>query len=100
MNVLWKPFPSSRHDGTPGIMPGGIDENGKELQQILAMPKKKPIGYGIAITMFWHSVCDFLDEGNVDDAPAPSSFVQWVSDQGYHIELTGDEYEILDSTLN
>lgn len=68
------------------------------LTQILQMPQKKPILFDEAINLLSDKEMELFGSGKVGHEPGQyfwysDNFVQWISDMGYHIELTGDEFE-------
>jgi hypothetical protein len=68
---------------------------GKLLTAALAMPKKTPILFEEIIKKTHRKICD-ADLGHEPGQMQwlEKNFVQWVSDMGYHIEFTGDEFEL------
>lgn len=64
------------------------------------MPKRKPISYDDAINIFSDKMHEAFKAKDYGIRPGqcgwyPSNFVEYISDLGYHIELTGDEIEPL-----
>ena len=95
-------FPIVDHDvhGKPYAceLPDLIDAScGRTLlSDAIGMPKKEPISFENAvrrlsdeqlIAFYGHDYQrhDWLEE----------NFVNWISEQGYHIEFTGDEFELI-----
>jgi len=91
MHYLFKAYPAVALDGTPIIMKASFDRNGEMLKAILSMPKKKPISYVAAQNMYWDWLGDYW---NAEELFPKSDLISWISEIGYHIHLTGDEYEM------
>jgi hypothetical protein len=72
------------------------------LQQIRSMPRKRPISVQAAWRMMLLEVHRQMAlRNNEPTVPGHSNWilsnrVLWISQQGYHVELTGNEFEILD----
>jgi hypothetical protein len=71
---------------------------GALLERILAMPKKEPISFESAALMASDKSSEAFDVHRMGYEPGGcnwyfNSFVEWISSLGYHIELTGDEFE-------
>jgi hypothetical protein len=71
---------------------------GTLLSAILAMPLKEPISFQDAAVLADRATHDAISARRFGYQPGESNwfyhnFVQWISEQGYHIELTGDEFE-------
>ncbi len=71
---------------------------GKLLSKILAMPKQRSISFADAISLLTVAQREPFNTGRFGDAPGHYrwyviNFVDWISSQGYHIEMTGDEFE-------
>lgn len=71
---------------------------GTLLSEILKMPRKKPISFQDAVNLNGDERHRQIMSGNHGYEPGQAhwlymNFVKWISDQGYHIELTGDEFE-------
>lgn len=68
--------------------------HGELVSRILSMPPKKPIGFEDAIRKAESKWFAAIFGGRMDDAQIYlQQFVEWISDRGYHIVLTGDEFE-------
>ena len=91
MHYLFKAYPSTAFDGTPVIIKASFDRDGVRLKRILSMPKKRPISYFAAENMYWDWFADYWNAGEV---PPISDMITWISEEGFHIELKGDEYEM------
>lgn len=68
---------------------------GKLIAEILNMPRKKPITFEEGVRMAGQN---FMSADKVGHARHESYwylnfFVDWISELGFHIELTGDEFE-------
>ena len=73
---------------------------GKMLSEILQMPLRSPISFHEALHMAWVKQGEACDATKFGSAVGhynwySQNFVNWISSLGYHIELTGDEFEIL-----
>jgi hypothetical protein len=100
--VFWKPFKTKNVKGKDISLelPQLIDrENNRNLlSKILNMPKNTPLGFNEAIAMVYEAQRQQFDASNFGSAPGQygwyaENFVDWISSLGYHIELTGDEFE-------
>ncbi len=65
------------------------------LASALAMPKKTPIRFEEAV----RKLDGELNIENIGHEPGQyqwllKNFVSWISDKGFHIELTGDEFDL------
>ena len=100
MLVQWHPVPV--YDIYGGlcvtILPEILDNhcNRSLLTSALAMPKKSPISFELVIKF----AVDIIYTSDIGHEPGQhfwykKNFVQWISDLGYHIEFTGDEFELL-----
>jgi hypothetical protein len=98
--LYWHPVPVYGRKGnlfaTP--LPELIDHysNGTLLANALAMPKKSPIHFDLVIKF----ASDIIHDADIGHEPGQhfwykKNFVQWISDLGYHIEFTGDEFDLL-----
>ena len=67
--------------------------DGTLLSQIIAMPKKQPISFDDATRMLDQKLEECTEASTQYDWHA-INFVTWISSQGFHIELTGDEFEV------
>jgi hypothetical protein len=68
------------------------------LSGILSMPSKKPISFETAIRLMCYKQRQALKTGQYGNRPGHYgwyylNFVDWISALGYHIELTGEEFE-------
>lgn len=100
--VLWKPVLCRSKNGNlvPIAWAMDIDHSykGNLLHKILEMPIKKPISYGDAIRIFSNRTQEAFEAGDLGMKPGQyhwyfENFVSYISDLGFHIELTGDELE-------
>jgi hypothetical protein len=94
MKVYWKPYQNAGFDGTIGMSPGILEKDESTLRSILAMPKKKPISFRMANEMFWDEIQNVLFEQE-KPMETPYDLAQWISSQGYHIELSDSDYELV-----
>ncbi len=70
------------------------------LTNILSMAKKNPISLAVATKMINEKQDEAFSGRKFGNIPGHLhwylyNFVNWISEQGYHIELTGDEFEPL-----
>lgn len=66
--------------------------------KILNMKKQKPISYDAAANMCLKHCRDLTDEKKFKMSAQffqKGDWIKFISDQGFHIELTGDEFEII-----
>lgn len=68
------------------------------LYEIISMAPKTPISFEDAANLMWSQFTRATDAGQIGSEPGQShwyyrNFVKWIADQGYSIELTGDEFE-------
>lgn len=67
---------------------------GELVTEILAMPKRKPIQFDVAVRMaadnFFRAK---IGHGRGENFWFIEHFIEWISEIGFHIELTGDEFE-------
>ncbi len=71
---------------------------GTLLAKILAMPTKNAIPFDHAIRMVSAKLGEAFNAKQFGYEPGHynwylSYFIEWLSDEGYHIELSGDEFE-------
>ena len=72
---------------------------GELLAKILRMPSQSPISYSDAILKLNERMRETWEHRNFGHKPGQSqwywrNFVEFISAQGFHIELTGDEFEL------
>lgn len=114
MLVIWREF-KGKNMGNP-IPPWLPHASGALLlQQVQSMPKegKQPIRYDNAMNAFGAYCLKFFEDNHHDlDAwmadrklmerelaesrELANTFVAWLTQQGYWLELQGDEFEIID----
>jgi len=87
---------SVRRSNTLCTFPAAIDLylRGTLLSRILVMEKKRPIAFNEAIGLLKEKWSDELwvrQSGH--EEWYQKNFVDWISGLGYHIEITGDEFE-------
>ncbi len=85
----------------PKIIAG--ESRGTLLSQILAMPKKSPLSFAEAINLVAEKQKEAFLAGRGGRGPGQyswyyGSFVEWITSLGFHIELTGDEFEAYATT--
>jgi hypothetical protein len=98
--IEWRKFRSRSEDGrtfrTRVMLPNGSGE--LLLAQITQMPKadRRAIGYDEACAQFLDAFHKFVleDPTTAKDVESfQNRFVDWISDQGFYIELKGEGYE-------
>ena len=100
--VRWKSVKGIRHQAGDPTVPDIIDEAYRRtlIASILSMEKKAPIHFDEAVRLADKTSREAFFEGRMGtDAHQSfwyfSNFVDWISSLGYHIELTGDEFELI-----
>lgn len=99
--VIWKKVRCKTLNGSEVYL--GIPESvdfryrGTLLTQILTMPKQKGVLFDDAIRMLADAHLEAFTEGRVGRTYGEchwltKNFVSWIAEQGFHIELTGDEF--------
>jgi hypothetical protein len=76
----------------PGVI--NLIYRGRLLGCILGMKKMAPISFDKAISLAneeWQ--CAFRADRHDQIDWLQENFVEWIAGQGYHIEITGDEFE-------
>lgn len=100
--VHWKPIGVKNVRGSDCSIefPAELDiwYRGKLLSAILNMEKKRPLSFERAAQMAWLKTSEAFKSGRIGQQPGEcnwysKNFVEWVASEGYHIELTGDEFE-------
>jgi hypothetical protein len=101
--VFWKPIRSRSVSGKifkSEHLPKLIDSayRSQLLYEIISMEPKKPISFEDAANLMWAEFTRASDAGQIGTDPGQShwyyrNFVKWIADQGYSIELTGEEFE-------
>jgi hypothetical protein len=100
--LRWKPYKDKTIRGSnyqsefPDLL--AISYKGLLITQILAMKRKEPIAFERAARMAQEKYFEAKDARRLGYAPGEcfwylDHFVEWISSLGYHIELTGDEFE-------
>lgn len=102
--VLWKPILCKNFKGIEVSVNviGELDVRycGTLLNRIIKMPQKKPITLKDGFHLLHQELDRTFDAKIFHDQPGgyqwyETHFVEWLSEIGYHIELTGDEFEPL-----
>ena len=97
--VKWKTLRTKNIYGEPIDMefPYLIETcySGSLISQILKMPKKKPIAFEQAVRIAERQYSDSdISTEHHKMVKCTEYFIEFISEQGYHIELTGDEFEL------
>lgn len=100
--VKWKPILCKSVNKTDVYVDviGELDvrNRGILLNQIMSMPQKEPISLSKAYRLMDIASEKAFKARQLGTEPGgyqwyETNFVFWISEQGYHIELTGDEFE-------
>lgn len=100
--VKWKPIQDKnvRGESFESELPDIIElrYRGSLIAEISAMPKKTQISFAAAVLLTSQQLSEAFDSRQIGNARGEyhwyiTNFVKWISEQGYHIELTGDEFE-------
>lgn len=98
--IVWRKFNAISMDGTTRdyCMPPMADRPEELLHQIMSMPRenKKPLNYDTACNLFAHEFCKRIGVRPPEETRDfySNEFANWISQQGFYIELRGDEYKI------
>lgn len=101
--VLWRPFldQSFRGEEYGNVLPELVAQayRGSLISEILRMPLGTPISFNMAIRMTSHQMRDAFENGKIGYERGENSwyrenFIQFISESGFHIELSGDEFGI------
>ncbi len=102
--ALWRRTECRGRDGSPVAVGWAthIDKcyEGKLLVRILDMPRKNPIPLDEAINIISNKKIEAYSAGDFGMKPGQYHwysyhFLSYISDLGFHIEITGDEIETL-----
>lgn len=99
--VIWKKVRCKTLNGSEVYL--GVPEclegryRGTLLSEILAMPKQKKVSFEDAVRMLSDAHLEAFNEDRVGRKYGEchwlmQNFISWISEQGFHIELTGDEF--------
>ncbi len=98
--VRWKPVKGVRHHAGDPTVPEIIDNAYRRtlITRILSMEKKTGLSLEKAVFMAEKTSREAFFNGRMGTDPGQSfwyfsNFVDWISSLGYHIDLTGDEFE-------
>jgi len=97
--VKWKTLRTKNIYGEPIDMefPYLIDicYEGSLISKILRMPKKTAIAFEHAVRLAERQYCNSDISTEIEKMNwCTNNFIDFISEQGYHIELTGDEFEL------
>ena len=99
--VKWKSVACTSRDGSPVLLeiPSTIDDHyhGNLLLKISQMKKMTAITFEAAINLVSENQKEAFVIGNIGKEPGQylwfsHNFIEFISSQGFHIELTGDEF--------
>jgi hypothetical protein len=101
--LLWKEvkvktiYGSDMSSRSPAIL--DLAYRGRLLSAILEMPKATPLSLAAAIQLYLDKTHEeiFVTQSGKSEW-YEKNFVTWVSSLGYHINLTGDEFEAVAQT--
>lgn len=100
--VKWKPVRKTNTAGREydSEIPIVIDNRyrGTLLTVMLQMPPKSAITFDQAITLVSLKMSEAFDLRQLGNEPGHynwylNNFTEWISNQGFHIEISGDEFE-------
>jgi hypothetical protein len=100
--VRWKPFRAKtiRNTAYDSCFGDLIDlyNKGTLVSQILKMDRKRPLEFAQAALLAHDKYVEAMMSRKLGGGLTESTwylnhFVSWISELGYHIELTGDEFE-------
>ncbi len=98
MLVVFREHPTRSYDGSIVMLDTPWQFNTKFYFKVLNMDKKTPISFNDAAMMCWNHY-RFLNKTKSYKIGAEffqfGDWCKFISDQGFHIELTGDEFEII-----
>lgn len=93
-------FKNDRGTDDSCSLPAVIDQRyrGALLDEILAMPRQIPISLESAMRLADKKMGEAFFDGKIGREPGENAwyqynFVRFISDSGFHIELTGDEFD-------
>jgi len=98
----WKEVKTNARDGSVILLDRAriLDKiyQGNLLLNIVRMPDKKPLSFESALEILECKLAECFSAGNIGHKPGQYNwylehFIEYISDLGYHIELTGDEIE-------
>jgi hypothetical protein len=99
-SVRWRPVQCKNIYGEDYLstLPELVDLRGDLIAQILAMPKKKQLDFATAINLLCEKRRELFDAGQIGRGPGQyhwytRNFVTFISELGFHIALTGDEFD-------
>jgi len=95
-SIRWRKIQVPSKDGS--LIPWTVeDSEGEILKLIQAMPKKTPIDFESAYRMQWVEDSKALWAVDVDRKSLfeGTNWIGWLSTQGYHIELTPNDYKVI-----
>jgi hypothetical protein len=82
------------YSGYPHVL--DLAYGGTLLSRILTMPKKNPISLQGEVLLLNESTLDAIRAKNIKrEIWLKVHFVEWIEEQGFHIEIDGDEFEPL-----
>lgn len=95
--IIEKGTPADGPDMLPTLI--YLDTKAKLLSQIVRMPKAHPISFEDAVRFVEKKWCAAFDAKNFGSEPGgmtwyTTNFVEYISSLGFHIELSGDEFEV------
>jgi hypothetical protein len=99
IQVRWKNFVGiSAMTGNPKIYEAdAFDKYGLNfIKEIKEMPKSHPLTFQAAVILYAHCIWEMEDAGQWINRYG--GFVGCIASQGFHIQLNGDEYQVITST--
>ena len=103
MKIKWKKFMHVGRDGKARLWEHtwSFNEDENLLQRISMMPRGIPISFAKAWNAHNSDIISELDldgGGLILRSRLKEDWIKWISEQGFQIVLTGDEYEILEKS--
>lgn len=101
--VRWKTFEAKNIRGAnfQSNLPNLLDliYRGTLLSRILTMPRKKPISFIEGMLLFHEEMLKRVNDPEPDRCNwLYENCLEWISQQDYHIEINGDEFDPLNLT--
>lgn len=98
--VIWKNVRCKIIDGSEVYLgiPDCLDGRyrGTLLSEIIAMPKQNAVSFDDSVRMLADPNLELFTKGRVGRKYGchwlMKNVISWISDQGFHIEMTGDEF--------
>ena len=102
MEVVFRPYKAVNVNGKPYEHSLPYHFNTKFYLKCMMMPRKKPISYDEAANLCCNFIDYLSDLGQhklAAEFAQEDNWVDFISEQGYHVEFTGDEFEIIENRM-